>query len=141
MNFKETFFMEASKALRKEYAALTVVKKTCLNCAKPLVTGRTDKKYCNDTCKNEYSNKLNSAVNNLVRNTNNALGKNRRILEKLIAGQPNNKVTKLAFLMEGFQFQFHTQTSVNSKGNTYFFCYDYGYMQLEDNLFLIIRNK
>ena len=133
--------MGASKAINKGYLALSVIKKVCLSCAKPLTGGRSDKKYCNDSCRNDYSNKLNSAANSLVRNTNNALGKNRRILEKLIAGRPSAKVTQLVLFAEGFQFQFHTQNTTNSKGNTYFFCYDYGYMPLDDNLFLIVRNK
>ena len=53
---------------------------TCLNCEKTL-KGRTDKKFCDDYCRNSYNNQLKASKNNLVRNINNALGKNRRILE------------------------------------------------------------
>ena len=56
--------------------------KNCLACDKP-VKGRTDKKFCDDFCRNKYNNQLKAGCNNYVRNINNALGKNRRILESL----------------------------------------------------------
>ena len=58
--------------------------KTCLQCGKTL-RGRADKKFCDDYCRNNYNNQLKANTNNYVRNINNALGKNRRILEKYIA--------------------------------------------------------
>ena len=63
--------------------AAEIKTKLCLNCNKP-VKGRTDKKFCDDYCRNNYNNQLKSNTINLVRNINNALGKNRRILENLL---------------------------------------------------------
>ncbi|MEP7253841.1 MAG: hypothetical protein ABI683_15720, partial [Ginsengibacter sp.] len=60
-------------------------RKLCLTCGKQ-VKGRTDKKFCDDYCRNNYNNQLKSNSTNLIRNVNNALGKNRRILESLIPG-------------------------------------------------------
>ena len=57
--------------------------KNCLTCDKPL-KGRSDKKFCDDYCRNNYNNQLKSITTNQMRNVNNALGKNRRILEELI---------------------------------------------------------
>lgn len=57
--------------------------KTCLACDKPL-KGRLDKKFCDDYCRNNYNNRLNSDQSNYVRNVNNILRKNRRILEASI---------------------------------------------------------
>jgi hypothetical protein len=48
--------------------------------------GRADKKFCDDYCRTNYNNQLKSCENNYVRNINNALGKNRRILEELLPG-------------------------------------------------------
>ena len=68
--------------------------KNCLLCNKP-VKGRTDKKFCDDYCRNIYNNQLKAPENNLVRNINHALGKNRRILEGLIVdGDEMAKATK-----------------------------------------------
>lgn len=115
--------------------------KLCLNCSKT-VKGRTDKKFCDDYCRNNYNNLLKSNTTNLVRNINNALGKNRRILESLFAdGEEITKTTKDKLLQKGFQFKYFTNTYANKKGNIYFFCYELGYLPLENDWFLIVKRK
>lgn len=115
--------------------------KLCLNCNKA-VKGRTDKKFCDDYCRNNYNNQLKSNTTNLVRNINNALGKNRRILESLLAdGEEITKATKDKLLQKGFQFKYLTNTYTNKKGNVYFFCYDLGYLPLDNDWYLVVRRK
>ncbi|MGN6619219.1 MAG: hypothetical protein ACTHJ5_18735 [Ilyomonas sp.] len=115
--------------------------KTCLACNKPL-HGRTDKKFCNDYCRNNYNNQLKNISSNYVRRINQILLKNRRIL----AGYFNNgeeivKTTKEKLLEQGFYFKYFTHTYTNKKGNTYFFCYDYGYLYLDNNWYLLVKRK
>ncbi|HEV8080769.1 MAG TPA: hypothetical protein VGP43_08660 [Chitinophagaceae bacterium] len=113
----------------------------CLNCNKP-VKGRTDKKFCDDYCRNNYNNQLKSSTINLVRNINNALGKNRRILESLFNdGEGIAKTNKNKLLQKGFQFKYFTHTYTNKKGDVYFFCYDIGYLQLENEWYLLVKQK
>ncbi len=113
----------------------------CLSCRKPL-KGRTDKKFCDDYCRNNYNNQLKSVTNNLVRNINNALGKNRRILESMFfAGEEMTKTTKEKLLQKGFQFKYITNTYTNKKGTVYFFCYDLGYLPLENDWYLLVKRK
>ena len=113
----------------------------CLNCEKP-VKGRTDKKFCDDYCRNNYNNQLKSNTINLVRNINNALGKNRRILEDIFPAEEDMaKTTKSKMLQKGFQFKYFTHTYTNKKGNVYFFCYDLGYLPLENDWYLLVRQK
>ncbi|HPH84719.1 MAG TPA: hypothetical protein PLC48_04640 [Ferruginibacter sp.] len=113
--------------------------KLCLACNKP-VKGRTDKKFCDDVCRNQYHNELKADTNNLMRNINHALGKNRRILEALInEGDEMAKTTKEILLQEGFQFKYITHTYTNKKNSTYFFCYDHGYLPLENDWYLLVR--
>ena len=120
---------------------LDEIKKVCLNCGK-IVKGRTDKKFCDDYCRNNYNNQLKSNTINLVRNINNALGKNRRILENLFAvGEEMAKASKDKLLQKGFQFKYFTNTYTNKKGNVYFFCYDLGYLALENDWFLLVKRK
>src|SRR5437868_15191656 len=115
--------------------------KTCLACGKPL-RGRADKRFCDDYCRNSYNNQLKSASNNLVRNINNALGKNRRILESLLsAGEETAKANKEKLQRLGFQFKYMTHTYVTKTGKTYFYCYEYGYLPLENDWYLIVRRK
>ena len=113
----------------------------CLTC-NTAVKGRADKKFCNDYCRNEYNNSLKSSSTNLVRNINNALGKNRRILESLIPlGQETAKTNAEKLISKGFQFKYGTHSYTNKKGDTYFFCYDMGYLPTGDDWFLVVKRK
>ncbi len=115
--------------------------KNCLACNKP-VKGRADKKFCDDYCRNAYNNQLKTSGDKLVININNALKKNRRILDALLPAQEEMaKTTKEKLLAKGFQFKYITHTYINKKGNTYFFCYDYGYLPLENDWFLVVKRK
>ena len=114
--------------------------KTCLACGKAL-HGRADKKFCNDYCRNAYNNNLKSASSTVVRNINNALLKNRRILESALGTEEMQKLPKEKLLQQGFQFTYITHTYTNKKGNTYFFCYEYGYLPLEHDWYLVVKRK
>jgi predicted nucleic acid-binding Zn ribbon protein len=115
--------------------------KNCKCCSKP-IKGRTDKKFCDDYCRNVFNNQLKAESNNLVRNINNALRKNRGILNELLPDKERMVKAKLDKLLElGFQFKYHTHTYTNQKGNIYHFCYEYGYLPIENNLFLIVRRN
>ncbi|WP_315824342.1 hypothetical protein [Paraflavitalea speifideaquila] len=59
--------------------------RNCPACGKP-VKGRADKRFCDDYCRNNYNNQLNSDSVNYVRNVNNILRRNRRILEETMNG-------------------------------------------------------
>jgi predicted nucleic acid-binding Zn ribbon protein len=119
----------------------TIQLRLCLTCGKP-VKGRTDKKFCDDYCRNNYNNQLRAVNNNLVRNINNALRKNQRILESTIkAGEEMTKTTRDKLLQMGFQFKYMTHLYTNKKGTTYFFCYDYGYLPLEDDWYLLVKRN
>lgn len=118
---------------------MIVKQKNCLTCDKP-VRGRTDKKFCDDYCRNNYNNHLKAETNCIIRNINNALGKNRRILESLIpTNEEMGMVSKEKLLLEGFLFKYFTHTKKSTKGGCYFFCYDHGYMMLENECYLIIK--
>ena len=68
-----------------------MMKKKCPECS-DLIIGRTDKKFCSDGCRNSYNNRVNKDQKNLIRNINNRLRKNWRILESL---NPNQKPRRL----------------------------------------------
>lgn len=113
----------------------------CMACGNIMV-GRSDKKFCDDRCRITYHNAIKQDRNNYMRNVNNALYLNRHILENMVtSASPANKITKEALLKKGFKFKYHTHTHVNKKGNTYFYCYDHGYLPLEDGQYLIVKQK
>ena len=115
--------------------------RTCLACGEPL-KGRADKKFCDDYCRNAYHNRLNSDDNNYVRNVNNILRRNRRILEEIIPhGQETAKASKAKLHEKGFQLKYFTNTYTNKKGTVYYFCYEFGYLPLEHDWFFIVKRK
>lgn len=116
------------------------IKRECLACGK-VIHGRADKKFCNDYCRNAHNNHLKAATSPLVRNINNALLKNRRILEAALGEEELQKLPKEKLLQQGFQFKFITHTYTNKKGNVYFFCYEYGYLPLENGWLLLVKRK
>ena len=115
--------------------------KKCLECGEKII-GRADKKFCSDQCRNTYNNKLNSDASNTVRNINNILRKNRRILKEFNKQSGKTMVTKEALLINGFNFTYHTHTYTTKKGDVYQFCYEQGYLFLQDKeLYLLVENK
>lgn len=115
------------------------MEKQCLECQSP-IRGRADKKFCSDACRNSYNNRLNSDATNLMRNVNNTLRKNRRILSDL---NPTGKarVHKETLARKGFNFSYFTNIYQTKSGNTYFFCYDQGYIEADANHFTLVRKK
>lgn len=112
----------------------------CLYCFSE-VKGRSDKKFCCEPCRNTYNNQIKSA-NTFIRNINNALSKNRRILKSMLQGKEETvKTTKEKLIRLGFQFKYLTSLYVTGSGKTYFYCYEYGYLPLENDWYLIVKRK
>lgn len=119
----------------------------CLTCSKQL-DGRLGKLYCNDLCRAKYHNRKKSADEKSVRAVNRILLKNREAL-KDISTLDKSKPKKDMLLMRGFNFDFYTQT-IDLKGRTYKFCYEWGYriaaideveiVQLDESSFLPRKN-
>lgn len=101
----------------------------CLRCKEP-VKGRIDKKFCSDLCRNRYNNEGARDHTRLMRNTNNALRRNRKILEELYG---NEAIKKDELIEKNFNFDYITEFK-----NTVRWCYEYGYQEIEQGLFLIV---
>lgn len=114
--------------------------KHCLSCQKR-VKGRTDKKFCDDHCRNNYNNQHKNGTTNLIRNINVSLGKNRRILEEFLADKKMVETTHEKLLQKGFLTKYFTHQSRNKTGDTWFFCYDLGYLPLENGHYLVVKQK
>lgn len=116
-------------------------KRKCPECG-DVIVGRADKKFCSDQCRNTYNNRLNSDASNTVRNINNILRKNRRILQEFNKQSGKNMVNKETLLTNGFNFTYYTHTYTTKKGDIYYFCYEQGYLYLDDkDLYLLVENK
>ena len=107
----------------------------CLECSEPL-RGRYDKKFCGDSCRNVYNNRVNGNVNNYVRNVNNVLRKNRRILDSLFK-MGDKQIHKGILIEMDFNFQYFTHKKINRESITYCI-YDYEYTTKDKSKFVMI---
>jgi len=110
----------------------------CLDCG-VLIRGRSDKKFCDDQCRNNYNNRLNSADNSVVKKINSCLKRNRDVLLRLNP-TGKNRVSRGKLLESGFNFKYFTHTYGNSRGNVYYFCYEYGYLKLGGDEYLLVKS-
>lgn len=113
--------------------------KKCLECGKDFY-GRADKKFCSDSCRNAYHNRSNSNDEVIIKRVNRILRKNRLILSQLNPDEktkvPLKKLTKL-----GFDFDYITSIHVTKEAKQYRFCYDQGYLQINDTYILLVKKK
>ncbi|MFN6015388.1 MAG: hypothetical protein ACK47F_11915 [Flavobacteriales bacterium] len=111
----------------------------CKECGQVL-NGRKDQKFCSDYCRNTYNNRQNEDATAYVRRINNSLRKNRRILASM---NPTGKVTVdgIRLAEEGFNFHYFTNIYQTRKGSQYFFCYEQGYIKLENDQYMLVHKQ
>jgi predicted nucleic acid-binding Zn ribbon protein len=121
--------------------AKSETKRFCLNCEEP-IKGRADKKFCDDQCRTAFNNQL-KADTTFMRNINNALRKNRKIMEDLLsdATDGKRKVQHKTLLDKGYNFAYHTHTYITLKGGNYIFCYEYGFLKLENEIYMVVKRN
>ena len=115
------------------------MERECLDCGSPL-KGRADKKFCDDQCRSNYNNRLNADSYSTIRPVNAILKKNHSILARLCP-QGKARLKKEELLRTGFDPDYHTHRLLTKNGHTYYFCYEYGYMILEDEEFLLVKRE
>ena len=113
--------------------------RSCLECGEPF-KGRIDKKFCSDTCRIAFNNRLNSDDTSYVRNVNNILRKNRRILMSMNP-TGKNKVSFQKLQSRGFDFNHFTSTYKTREGSQYYYCYEHGYLPIDNDSFLLVIKK
>jgi len=68
------------------------------------------------------------------------LRKNRRILAGL---NPSGKrtVDGISLAEEGFNFHYFTNIYRTQKGSEYYFCYDQGYLKLDNDQYMLVQKQ
>jgi len=109
----------------------------CLECNEKL-TGRSDRKFCNDQCRSNYNNRLFVSTNNVIRTINKILRKNYFIL---LALNPDGKTTavKNDLQKKGYRFDYFTCTYTTRSNRIYYFCYDQGFSELDNNKLILVQ--
>ena len=113
----------------------TIPYKTCLSCGRS-IRGRSDKKFCDDQCRNQYNNGTRDDPGPLVRTIQYFLRKNRRVLHGLIPEPERERiVTREQLMALGFSFRYHTHCTSEHRH----YCYDHWYRALDEEQVLIGR--
>lgn len=109
----------------------------CLECNERII-GRVDKKFCDELCRNRYHNKINCEEARIMRQINTALKRNRRIISELI--EEGKRTARRSWLArKGFDFELVTGVKYRRSGAPCFYCYDYGYIELDDQRFKLLQ--
>lgn len=118
--------------------------KTCLQCSKP-ISGRLDKKYCNDYCRNTYNNQTKRTADKQIQEVNSIIRKNRRILKTLCpAGKARVSKEVLDSMEYNYRFFSGIYRSPAPAKLVYFICYDYAFSPLNEegeNMALIVEKE
>lgn len=114
-------------------------KKTCPVCGDEF-EGRTDKRFCTDYCRSDFNNSLRSSYKKTMRHINQTLHHNRNILFQLKKAGVS-KTSKAGMLKAGFNFTYFTNQYITNSGIVYYYCYDFGYRLLNENLDVLVVQK
>ena len=115
------------------------MKKACQVCG-ILIQGRSDKKFCTSDCRSHHHNVKNQKEKKIYQKINKRLIANRNILQKLHLVKIK-KISRLSILKKGFDFDYLTHISFSKTGKKQFFCYEYGYSELKNDQFRLIKTE
>ncbi len=115
---------------------MVIEKKYCKVCQDEL-HGRSDKQYCSDYCRAQYFNMQNAAMCNFMKRVNYTIRKNRNILSELNRNG-KSKAHRVKLVEAGLNFDYFTNVYRTQSGKTYYFCYDQGYVELEDEYYALV---
>ncbi|MEM7103315.1 MAG: DUF2116 family Zn-ribbon domain-containing protein [Bacteroidota bacterium] len=104
------------------------------------IQGRRDKRFCTDQCRAVFNNDKKRESEGYILEINRILRKNRGIL-KAINPQGRSTVKMEYLKLQGFDFRYFTTYYRTKSGNVYFFCYEFGYLNIEDDKVLIINRQ
>ncbi len=115
------------------------MERRCLDCGESL-RGRSDKKFCSDQCRNNYNNRLNRDETTFIRNVQNVLRRNRRILTELNP-EGNAKIHRDKLIAKGYNFDFFTNNYTTKTGRIYYFCFEQGYFPGENGYLELVKRE
>ena len=115
--------------------------KKCKNCQKEMNSGRSDKKFCDSKCKNQYHNSSKSSYYHKTKAIHKILRWNRILLHDFRVTKKRDTVTRWELENSGFDFLYHTHGFHNDEGQQVTFTYDFGLLKISENTFKIFRQN
>lgn len=114
------------------------MERKCIQCGEK-IRGRSDKKYCDENCRNNYNNSQKAFTTPDIRIVNHLLKKNRSILDHLLKDYEEVLVTKEELLARGFSFYYFTHQVPKETGGFRCGCYDTSYEMKAKEMVLVRR--
>lgn len=116
-------------------------KKHCLNCSR-LITGRSDKKFCSDSCRTMFNNRIYRERNDELIRIDRILKRNHSIIERLYSGG-KRKIPFVDLFGMGFNFDYITSLRENPDTGSSFIlgCYDYTFVISHDGTVVIRKRR
>ena len=111
-------------------------KRRCLYCDAPL-SGRIDKKYCDDNCRNNHYYNIKKKDDVMVDSINRVLLSNRNILKSLYKNK--SKINRQYLLDKQFDFDLFTGVYRTKTKSEYVIIYDYAYKFVDDDEIVVIK--
>lgn len=114
-------------------------KNYCLEC-QDLLRGRTDKKFCSDSCRSMHHNRQKADLSESLKMIDKRLKQNRRILMNLYhASNGNRNLIPIKYVETlGFTFNFYTHIEFSADKEC-IFCYEYGYQKLDNQKVQLLK--
>lgn len=104
------------------------------------IRGRSDKRFCNDACRNAYHNEMNKEPFTLVNSINRKLKRNRKILQTLILKSKNElEISREDLLNHGFNFRYFTHIIKDKSGKVFHCCYEFGYQTFSTSETVVVQ--
>ncbi|HLV42795.1 MAG TPA: hypothetical protein VKY37_10980 [Brumimicrobium sp.] len=104
--------------------------------------GRSDKIYCSLKCKNLYHLELRAVTAVAAADIDKILHRNRSILFEMIGERKAMvKIKRIELDKKKFNYKYTTHKNINSKGKTYNWLYDYGWVEFSNDEMLVLRKN
>lgn len=125
LNVKIQYFFVRRFFMRTAYCNFAKKMNKCLLCGNDL-SGRSDKKFCNDLCRSEYHNRKRKRENRKLSIYRKMLISNRKILMSHTS-LGTGKVRKTVLVFQHFNFEIYTSSKPRFMRPTLYYCFNYEY--------------
>lgn len=118
---------------------MQIAKKHCRQCGE-VIHGRRDKQFCSDHCRATHYNVHHTDITVYIREINKIIRRNRSILFNL-KSKGNKTIQKTQLIQSGYNFDYQTSFLTTASGQVYIYCYDMGYVEMQEGNTILILNR
>lgn len=112
----------------------------CLTCNVQML-GRSDKKFCSMSCKNQYHFERKKETKDEVKIIDSYLHRNREILKVLMGKYGKLMTKKIVLDQANFRWDYCTGFYKNKEGKQFYLVYDFAYCQFTNGEVMLIRKS